>query len=246
MGVCCFCRKGTRLGQLRETCTQRKDETLHFIDYVTLQMMSVLVVITGLFFRWGNPRFCLLTSSLAMRRQEAWGFFLPGLLLTILGLHMVLVWPLVSSPLSAGEGYAGNANIVIGCPSLFFGVLFLSVWLTLLTSQGEARFVLMPLGHVASIGGVMLLVLGIAIFHSHVGEPPASDTPLIRSIFNSWTWALVYGCLGLAACISPLALVHLRWLARGRWLLLVPGVILFIALVLTLIAHVEQFTVIAA
>ncbi|WP_201374015.1 hypothetical protein [Ktedonobacter robiniae] len=89
------------------------------------------------------------------------------------------------------------------------------------------------------------MALGIAIFHSHVGEPPASDPLLIRTIFNSLTWAQVYWYLGLAACISPLALAHPRWLSRGRWLLLVLGGVLFLASMLTLIAHVEQFKVIA-
>src|SRR5437899_6663951 len=87
-----------------------------------------------------------------------------------------------------------------------------SAWLALFTSQGEdARLMLMPLCHIASIGGVMLLALGIAILHSHIGELPASDPPLIWTIFNSLIWAQVYWCLGLAACISPLALAHPRW-----------------------------------
>lgn len=66
------------------------------------------------------------------------------------------------------------------------------------------------------------------------------------AIFNSLTRMLIYWCLGLAVCISPLALAQPHWLSRGRCLLLVPGIVLFLASMLTLIVHIEPFKVIAA
>src|SRR5947207_1345750 len=155
----------------------------NFVDYVTLIMVCWLMLI------WSSMHFgkhCL-DKPVEEIRPEGLSFAAPGSILTFLGGDMVIHWPLHSSvPIS------GNPNIIIGWPSLLFGVLFLFSGLAIFVFQGKAAYVLKPLAHCASFAGLALFVIAISILITSAGSPPPTENVFIRTIFGSTTWASMY------------------------------------------------------
>lgn len=206
-------------------------------NLVSFVMLGTVMTLAMLM-RWGKRQAALLDTTGAEAKREAFWCLFPGLLLVLLGGNIAFTWPLSSTALAAGT-FSGNANIVIGWPAFFFGLLLILAWVMVLLVPGPLRVIWQPLCSIASFGGIMLLVLGVAILAGHIGQPPSTDPMLIQQIANPLIWAILYWLMGLAACISPLALTRPRWMVIGKGLLLLPLLVLSLFTLFTLIVHVQ-------
>jgi uncharacterized membrane protein len=151
--------------------------------------------------------------------------------LTILGLSITLSWPLT-----------GAANIIIGGPSLLFGFLLcMAAWLI---ARGED---LAALTGVARLGGIMLMVMAVAIVMNGLGAPPASEGaighPPIATLF-SVLWATAYMCVGICAVISRRVLCGTLSVGEKRliqFLLWVASIIFGSQAIISTLVHTAQF-----
>ncbi len=206
----------------------------HFVDYVTVNMVCFLMLI-GNSILFGRR---YLDMPLEEIPQEGFGFAAPGFILTLLGGDMVLHWPLHSSVPTSG-----NANIIIGWPSLIFGVLFLFSGLAIVLCRGKAALALKPLARCAFFGGLMLVAIAGGILITSAGSPPPTESQVIRMIFGPVTWAIVYISSGIVAILSPWALSTQRKVLRSVVLvaLFLAGGLLAVSTVGTLISHIQLF-----
>lgn len=165
-----------------------------------------LILVAGLIRRVQTPK-----SEIV---PEAWAlaFGVPGVILTLTGLHMTLTWPL------AAGGFPFD-NVIFGEPSLAFGVLLTAAAVLLWRRGAELAQAPDRLAHVGKVAGpssVFVLGMGLGCFGIAVAgvwyqlfaappEEPISglfaDYPLIEAVFVS----LLYALVGLGAVLSPLA-----------------------------------------
>lgn len=116
-----------------------------FVDYLTLMMVDLLA---GL----GLLAYYLYERESAQNRSYAVGFGAVGLLGLILGLSMVLTWPL-----------PGSYNIIFGEAMTLFGLVFLAAGVAIglgwdLRPVGVLAFFA---GFYAILGGVRIISLGL-------------------------------------------------------------------------------------
>jgi hypothetical protein len=174
---------------------------------------------------------------------EGWAvaFGALGAILTFLGAHMTVTWPLPK----LAPNCCTHDNIVFGEPALAFGVILLAA-AALLWRYGGA----LPQRDPADVGAWLVAVarpiswfgaaMGLALFAIAVAgvkyklfaAPPQepisgefADHPLVEAIFISALWAVI----GLGAVLLPFALrrptpglvnaVRLCWVAGGAVLL---------------------------
>lgn len=208
---------------------------LDYVDYATLLLIAFVCAIASTLF-YGTYYFDSLVDE---HRHEAYGFFASGLPLTVLGFHMVLTWPL-----KASHPFTGNANIVLGWPALFFGLLFLMAGLVIRFEHGKGTVAFKPLTRIARIGAVMQLALAIAILKTGTGVPPSSEAGFIRILFGPVTWASVYLASAIAAFCSGWALdIRKRLIRRIVFCLLCFCACLFLLAGFgTIISHVQLFS----
>jgi uncharacterized membrane protein len=200
--------------------------TTAFIDCVSLILWLVtasLYLLLTYAKRSGEPREQL--RSLAAPLASV------ALPLTIIGLYITLCWPLT-----------GSANIFIGEPVLFFGTLLcIAAWL--IAHEEEISVLTI----VARFGGIMLLIIAVAIVANGLGAPPASEGvighPPIATIFTLF-WAIAYICTGICAIVSRQILAGSL---SGRWqnvlqVLCWTALIIFgIQAVLATLVHTSEF-----
>ena len=160
---------------------------------------GVALVLLPVFARYGA------TASQPMRNAWAWTFGVLGGLLTVLGIHLSVTWPLL-----------GAANLIFGEPSVMFGVLLIATAAIVsrtpiadsaksdLSNQtvthgsskslgeyvaelrevdevfpDELLIALRPVAYVGAFSGLMVILLGIggAVFGEIVFRPPSSEFP---------------------------------------------------------------------
>lgn len=160
---------------------------------------GVALVLLPVFARYGA------IASRPVRNAWAWTFGVLGGVLTVLGVHTVVTWPLI-----------GAANVIFGEPSVMFGVLLIvtaviiartSITDTPATdlsnrtvTHGSAKslgervaelrdvdevvpdellIALRPVAYVGAFSGAMVILLGIggAVFGELVFRPPSSEFP---------------------------------------------------------------------
>jgi putative membrane protein len=120
-----------------------------FHDYITLLLanMSGGLLVLGLYLLFGAGK--------EDRRAWSAGFLMPGLVAFIVGLHMVLAWPI---PRLDAEHDLQWANIAYGEMSVLLGVLLLGGALALAKGWSLA-----PLGAYALAASAAAAVVGAAI-----------------------------------------------------------------------------------
>lgn len=169
-------------------------------------------------------------STLILRRKrvslEGWsiGFTVPGFILTLLGAHMTLTWPL------SKIGFPFD-DIIFGETSLGFGVLLLA-WAILLwrranltggkvaiskevKEQSEVRIapfleMIRPLSYFAAAMGLALISVAIAgIYYQLFAAPPEepisgqfANYPMVEATFMSSLFAIT----GIGAILLPFSL----------------------------------------
>jgi uncharacterized membrane protein len=150
---------------------------------------------------------------------------------TIIGLYITLCWPLT-----------GSANIFIGEPVLFFGTLLcMAAWLI---AREEDLAVLTI---VARFGGIMLIIMALAIVANGLGAPPTSEGaighPPIATLF-SLLWSAAYLCTGICALVSRQILAgsfSRRWQKVFQVLCWTALIIFGIQAVLATLVHTSEF-----
>jgi uncharacterized membrane protein len=183
------------------------------IDWTTMPMYNTIMAVAVGAALVGIVSFGRqLLSRPADVSADGWalGFGVPGLILTLTGLHMTLTWPL------AGGGVP-HGNIIFGETSLGFGVLLLAAALYLWRRGSVALEGADPVRTFARVAGPISLFigfLGLGLFGIAVAgikyqlfaapaEEPISGTfanqPLVEAIFLSSLIALV----GVGAVLFP-------------------------------------------
>jgi putative membrane protein len=156
-------------------------------DYITLLLVSASagLLVLSAYFYWGlnYPRPQVFAPALAGA----------GLILLVLGLHMVLTWPLGTHPTppkpeAAAEARivtsvtsmpaskvamnepknAAFANICFGEPSVLFGAILLAAALSV-----ARRWPMHGVALLGLVGGLVLIVIGVRIYNAGLTQAPA-------------------------------------------------------------------------
>lgn len=198
-----------------------------FIDDVSLMLWLVTGSLTTVFL-YGRQMF--------KEPPEKLKTFAPGLVcfalpLAILGFLCIITWPL-----------PGAANIVVGFPSCFFGMLLIiAAWLI---ARGEDVRTMLRLP--ALFGGSMLIILALAIIMNRVGAPPASEGAIGQppvAIIISLLWAIAYSSTGAVAIIAPrVQVLTPSWYRILSVLILISLFLFGSQAVISLLSHVAMFS----
>ena len=144
-----------------------------------------------------------------------------GLILSLLGLHMSLTWPLASG------GFAFD-NVIFGETSLGFGVLMLALALHLARRGDRLVDSAAPLAELArtarplsifiiGLGLALLAIMAAGMAYQLFAAPPQepisgafAEWPVVEATFMS----LLFGLVGVGAALAPFALRGLGRAAR--------------------------------
>lgn len=185
----------------------------------------------------------LMKNEMLNMRSWAMAFGVPGLILTLTGLHMTLTWPLVLLPFD---------NIIFGETSLGFGILLLAAAFYLWRRSDaidESGDQLLHLSRAARPLSIFIVGMGLALgaiafaglifqlFAAPAEEPISgafASTPWVEAIFMSGMFAFV----GIGAVLFPFALpknaqsrlTPVQWIVGFTWGLSGLGFFLFGAL----------------
>ena len=223
---------------------------------------AALLLLVG-FARYGA------TASDPVRNAWAWTFGALGGVLTVLGIHLSVTWPLL-----------GAANIIFGEPSVMFGILLLAAAVIIARTPvnagernisdrtvthgssrslgdrvGELRDVdevfpdelmvaLRPVAYVGALSGVMVILLALAgaAFGQIVFRPPSSEFPtgLVAGTGLEIVYmVLTYGLLGLGAMTLPLGLHNRSYLNPAGYLLVASGLLILFITFISFVGHVS-------
>ncbi len=160
------------------------------------------------------------TATQPNRRSLAgfgWAFVMAGAYLAIFGTHMSLTWPLQEVD---GAFCCTVDNITFGEPAAFYGMLALVAGFAIIRGESAAErtgiktdvvALLRPILYIAAIGGVGLILIGIAGMHFGMWRPPDIE-PVARLLFGSILEPLLvmslYVGTGAAALLTPFALTN--------------------------------------
>jgi len=193
--------------------------------------------------------------------RKAWAvvFGALGTVLTVLGVHLNVEWPLL-----------GAANVIFGEPSLMFGVLLLAAAVIIYrTPVEEAKSLsemddgislsdlwdveplprelavaLRPVAYVGALAGVMVVLLGWggAAFGEIVFRPPTTEWPTgivagtgLEIVYMTATYTL----LGLGAILLPAGLHNPDRLRTAGVLLSVSALLVLFITLISFLGHVS-------
>jgi len=193
------------------------------------------------------------------RRAWAWTFGALGSILSVIGVHTTVAWPLL-----------GAANLIFGEPSVVFGFLLLAtaaiIHQTPVKGTDETKMhsgdsslsgvrgipekllvALRPVAYVGAFAGPMLTLLAVggAAFGEIVFRPPPNEFPtgiIAGTGIESVYFIVNYGLLGLGAMLLPLGLHNRYWLKPAAYLFVVSGILLLIVTYASFMGHVSLST----
>jgi len=148
----------------------------------------------------------------------AWMFIALGLILAVTGTHMTLTWPLEHID---GAPCCAVDNVAFGEPAMLFGILVIFAGIAIIRGERNALArqvdfdiisAVRPMRYAGAIGGIGLVMIGLAGIEFGMWGPPPPDEPIARlmgdSVLERYYVAGTYAITGLATMVAPFAPEH--------------------------------------